>query len=324
MDIATACGIDSPRGRTLRRRGGDVGLSATDADRSSRHESGRDGAAASIAGCQEPATAAGDTSADASRVSSRRAGLCSRCDPREESDRLLAGWPSSSGGLVEHRGGLPNWSFHALALSTRLALGEASDGDLHPLANALVAARGLALKSSPVQRQDNSLQGWSWIDDTFTWVEPTAWALLALKTCRAQGMAAKGCRRAHPRWRGHPAGPCLCDRRLELRQLQRVRQGPARLHSDDGDRAAGAAGSCRTSPSCDTSLDFLEEQAGNHASTRALALSTLALRSHGRSTDARRGRAADVACRVIHQPTCSRPGWRFARSRNLPMMLFAY
>ena len=40
-----------------------------------------------------------------------------------ESDRILAAWPSSSGALIEHRDGLPNWSFHALALATRLALG---------------------------------------------------------------------------------------------------------------------------------------------------------------------------------------------------------
>ena len=37
------------------------------------------------------------------------------------------------------------------------------------------------------------------------------------------------------------------------------------------------------------SVNFLEEQAGNHPSTRALALSTLALRRHGRSTSAVEG-----------------------------------
>ena len=37
-------------------------------------------------------------------------------------------------------------------------------------------------------------------------------------------------------------------------------------------------------PSCDTASTYLEEQAGSHPSTRALALSTLALRRHGRST----------------------------------------
>src|SRR5262249_38989599 len=35
--------------------------------------------------------------------------------------------------------------------------------------------------------QDNSLQGWSWIDATFSWVEPTVWALIALKKARQRG-----------------------------------------------------------------------------------------------------------------------------------------
>jgi len=43
--------------------------------------------------------------------------------------------------------------------------------------------KGIAAEPSPFNRQDNSIQAWSWIDDTFSWVEPTAWCLLALKTC---------------------------------------------------------------------------------------------------------------------------------------------
>ena len=46
---------------------------------------------------------------------------------------------------------------------------------------------------------------------------------------------------------------------------------------------------CRDEPFVRHSLDFLEEQAGNHPSTRALALTTLALRRHGRSTSAVEG-----------------------------------
>ena len=39
-------------------------------------------------------------------------------------------------------------------------------------------------------RQDNSLQAWSWIDQTFSWVEPTAWCLLFLKKLRRDQRAA--------------------------------------------------------------------------------------------------------------------------------------
>ena len=49
------------------------------------------------------------------------------------SDRVLAEWPSSDGALLEHREGLANWSFHALALTTRLALGGARAAELAPI-----------------------------------------------------------------------------------------------------------------------------------------------------------------------------------------------
>ena len=33
----------------------------------------------------------------------------------------------------------------------------------------------------PAIRQNPNLQGWSWTDGTFSWVEPTAWCMLAVK-----------------------------------------------------------------------------------------------------------------------------------------------
>ena len=94
------------------------------------------------------------------------------------------------------------------------------------------------------------LQGWSWIDGTFSWVEPTAWApAWAQEVPRAGHGAARAPDTAHPRWRICPAGSCLRRRRLELRKLQRLRQGPTRVHPHDSDRVAGAAGSCRMRPS---------------------------------------------------------------------------
>jgi hypothetical protein len=209
--------------------------------------------------------------------------LLALAEPREDSDGVLAAWPSKGGALVEHREGLPNWPFHALALSTRLALGAASIVELRPLARALAEARGLAMNSSPVQRQDNSLQGWSWVDDTFSWVEPTAWALLALKTCRAKGIAVPG------------AETRIRDGEAILRDRICITAGwnygnsnvlgqnlPAYIPTTAiallalQDRADEAF--------VQRSLDYLEEHAASHASTRALALTTLALRRHGRSS----------------------------------------
>jgi hypothetical protein len=193
----------------------------------------------------------------------------------------LAGWPTREGALLEHRDGLPNWSFHALALTTRLALGAAPASQVLPLAHALVLARGLALDPSPVQRQDSRLQGWSWVPDTFSWVEPTAWALLALKQCHARGMAVKN------------AEARILDGERLLRDRVCANGGwnygnsnvfdknlPSYVPAtaivllalqDLGDDNLVRAG-----------LDYLEEHAQEHPSTRALALSVLALRRHGR------------------------------------------
>ena len=199
------------------------------------------------------------------------------------SDRILAGWPSSSGALVEQRDGLPNWSFHSLALATRLGLAEASDADLQSLAGPLVAARGLALEPSPVLRQNSALQGWSWVASTFSWGEPTSWALIALKTCRARGIAVKG------------AEGRIRDGEAILRDRVCVTGGWNYGNSNAFGKdlpayipttaiALLALQDCAEQAFVQDSVRFLEEQAGNHPSTRALALSTLALRRHGRSS----------------------------------------
>src|SRR5439155_4953858 len=56
--------------------------------------------------------------------------------------------------------------------------------DLQRLLDAIAAAKGMAV-DIPDPRQDNKLQGWPWMPDTFSWLEPTAWCLLALKKARA-------------------------------------------------------------------------------------------------------------------------------------------
>ena len=99
----------------------------------------------------------------------------------------LQEWPSRGGLLLEHAGGEPNYAFHGLALIALHAAGiEHRDGNI-VLAGALQRMKGVAFPPSDINRQDNSIQGWSWIDGTFSWVEPTAWCLFALKTCALRG-----------------------------------------------------------------------------------------------------------------------------------------
>ncbi len=60
------------------------------------------------------------------------------------------------------------------------------------VAGALIASKGIATPRSDIIIQDNSLQGWGWVDGTTSWVEPTAWCVLLLKQLRRRGEADSG------------------------------------------------------------------------------------------------------------------------------------
>ncbi len=94
--------------------------------------------------------------------------------------RVLEQWPVASGLLLDGPG-LPNYGFHGIGLLALHALGLEHAAGNATLVASLQRARGKALAPSTINRQDNSLQAWSWTPDTFSWVEPTAWCLLALK-----------------------------------------------------------------------------------------------------------------------------------------------
>ena len=96
----------------------------------------------------------------------------------------LIAWPRRDGWFVDRSSDAVNVCFNALAAIGLAALApDAPAGTA--LATALVASRGVKLPQSPTNVQDNALQGWAWIDGTFSWVEPTAMAVIALKRHRA-------------------------------------------------------------------------------------------------------------------------------------------
>jgi hypothetical protein len=107
-------------------------------------------------------------------------------------DPLLA-WPRRDAWLLDRSSGAINVGFNGLAAIVLQALGAPAD-ILAPLGKALVAMKGRKLPASPANRQDNSLQGWAWTDGTFSWVEPTAWGLIALKRLGRRGEAAAAAR----------------------------------------------------------------------------------------------------------------------------------
>jgi len=46
--------------------------------------------------------------------------------------------------------------------------------------NFLTALKSVTVPNEPNLKQDNTLTGWPWVAGTFGWVEPTAWAVMAL------------------------------------------------------------------------------------------------------------------------------------------------
>ena len=95
----------------------------------------------------------------------------------------LQKWPRDAGWLVDATGAPINYAFNAFAALTLL---QHPDGPplAAPVAAQLLRAKGVRLEQATQLRQDNSLQAWPWIDQTFSWVEPTSWCLLLLKKLR--------------------------------------------------------------------------------------------------------------------------------------------
>ena len=140
-------------------------------------------------------------------------GKQSRLEPTAWSVLALRAHPSSSalvdrgiarlrswqqpGGFPAEPGLPPSATFSAVVLLAWLADGDRARALAEPagrLASAIGRAKGVTLENSPSQRQDNSIPGWAWLDGDFSWVEPTAWCLLALKVARRRGLNVDGVR----------------------------------------------------------------------------------------------------------------------------------
>lgn len=202
--------------------------------------------------------------------------------PAEEA-AVLRNWPSADGLLLEHAGGEPNYGFHGLALLVMNACGVQHRAGNASLAGGLQRVKGIALAQSSSSRQNNSLQAWSWIEGTFSWVEPTAWCLLALKKSAQIGAGRVDSARVDE------AERLLIDRSC-------VSGGWNYGNSDSFGQdlrpyvpttavALLAMQDRRAHPVVGRSLDYLEKHATSERSGSTLALVLLALRVYGRRND---------------------------------------
>jgi hypothetical protein len=197
---------------------------------------------------------------------------------------VLEQWPCTEGLLLERRGAAPNYAFHGQALIVLRALNLEHAAGNRTLLAALQRVKGTRLPASRINRQDNSFQAWSWIDGTFSWVEPTAWCLLAQK----QWSAVPGA--VGDRTRTVVAEKMLLDRCCAQGGWN---YGNANMLGQDlkpfVPTTALALLSLQDRPSLPEvarSVSWLEREATSERSGTALALALMALRAYGRSADA--------------------------------------
>jgi hypothetical protein len=101
-----------------------------------------------------------------------------------ESPAPLKDWRLEGSWRVDVAGAPINYAFQALTGLVLLQHAEFAR-DASAIARSLLDIKGVSFDQTDAIRQDNSLQAWPWIDGTFSWVEPTALALLLIKKCRS-------------------------------------------------------------------------------------------------------------------------------------------
>lgn len=224
-------------------------------------------------------------------------------DGNSSDDETWRRWPTRQGLLLERKDGSVNVAFHALALFVLTRCDLLSD-KAESLADVLQRTGGVRFAESAINRQDNSLQGWSWVADTFSWVEPTAWALIALA-----------------QWRRRHADGVDTSRIEEGERLllDRVcREGGwnygnsnmlgADLHPHVPTTALGllALQPRRDEEPVRRSLAWLEAHATSERSGMTLSLACLALRAYGRSdVDVRAALEAQLPVTMALGNVCS-------------------
>ncbi len=189
----------------------------------------------------------------------------------------------AEGLLIETEPALASFGTNGLAalVLTRYAAQVPRD-TVTRLFGALVASKGVRVENAdPVQ--DNTLQGWPWVRDTFSWAEPTSWCLLALKRASADN-------------RGDPSAARIAEaERLMIDRTCRTggwNYGNAsalgqELRAYVPTTALGllAMQDRRDDPAIQRSLAFFDEAHSREQTASALALASLALRVYGRATD---------------------------------------
>jgi hypothetical protein len=148
----------------------------------------------------------------------------------------------------------------------------------------LTSAKGIQVKNEANSSQDNSLQGWPWLDATFSWVEPTSWGVLALKKARRAGATG-----AEADARITEADRLLLNRTCKTGGWNygnaTVLDQDLRPYVPTTALALLALQDRASEPAVRRSLEFLEQHWSDEISATSLGLSLLCLDVYGRPVD---------------------------------------
>lgn len=186
-----------------------------------------------------------------------------------------------NGLIVDPGAPAANHAWNALALIATHALGDpAGAPDRARIVAALLAAKGIKVDEQRADtEQNNQLQAWAWNEGTFSWIEPTAWCLIALKTQGAGAIAAA---------RVAEAEAVMLDRVCDIGGWN---YGNATVLGQDlrpyvPTTALGllAMQDRRDEPAVRRSLAWLTANATSERSAMALSLAAIALHVYGEAT----------------------------------------
>lgn len=145
----------------------------------------------------------------------------------------------------------------------------------------LLSQQGITFAKPPGSPlgHDTTIPGWSWVERTHSWLEPTALAVLALRR-DGQGYHPRVCQGlALIRDRVIPEGGWNFGNNVVFGQSLRPKPGPTGL------ALLALAGTTKPAPYIDRSLDYLLEQVRHVRSAMSLGLGLLALRAWNRWPD---------------------------------------
>jgi hypothetical protein len=183
--------------------------------------------------------------------------------------------------------------------------GELATPSVIEAADALVRERAIKIPYERQYYQNNRLQAWGWCPGTFSWVEPSAWSVLALKKIAAASSTPSPLRTA-ARTRIEEAERVLLNRAVVTGgwNYGNANMYGRQLHAHVPTTAVAllALQDRRSEPAVQRGLQFLRRHRGAEPTAFALALAAICLGVYGESTtDLERQLAgAFIAARLRH------------------------